>query len=287
MSFILFAWIASLGYALVTLTIKLTSKHSVKNPWLLNFLYNAGFLITTIPIALANHAGIPLHWEFIIATGFFYAASTMCFILAIYKLDASTISPLFNFRIAFSVILAALLIQEILPGWKYLLISIIFIFGLFTTIDERMHVKSFFQKPVAIALLGMVFTSLGGITTNRALMQDSYWTVSLWSPIFTVLFLCTLLPLFSKDAKKLSLKQLLIMLCIGFIDTIATFAATKAYAQNVGISSVIISLPISMFIAVVLSFFAPQLLEKHTVRVYVVRFVAAGAMIAAALILSQ
>lgn len=230
MSFILFAWIASIGYGLVTITTKLTTKHSIKNPWLFNFLYNAGFLVTSIPIALSYHAGIPTHWGFITATGFLYAASTMCFILAIYKLDASTISPLFNFRIAFTVILVALLIGEVFSLWKYELIAVIFIFGLFTTIDERMHIKSFFQKPVAIALLGMVFTSLGGITTNRALLQDSYWTVSLWTPIITVLFLFTLVPLFSRDAKKLSIKQLVIMLGIGFIDTIATFAATAAYA---------------------------------------------------------
>ncbi|HYK08946.1 MAG TPA: hypothetical protein VEW42_05600 [Candidatus Eisenbacteria bacterium] len=287
MSFILFAWIASIGYALVILGTKVTSKHSIKNPWLFNFLYNAGLLVTTIPIALFNHAGIPSHWEFIIATGFLYAASTMCFILSIYKLDVSTISPLFNFRIAFSVVLTALLIHEILPEWKYLLITVIFVFGLFTTIDERLHIKSFFQKPVAIALLGMIFTSLGAITTNRALLVDNYWTVSLWAPFFTVLFLGLLFPKFVQDGKKLVGNQVVTMLCIGLLDTIATFAANRAYRDNVAISSVIISLPISMFIAAAFSFFAPQLLEKHTVKVYIIRFVAAGLMIGAALKLSQ
>lgn len=286
MSFILFAWISSIGYSLVVLIGKLTSKYTVSNPWFFNFLYNCSLLLLTIPFAIANHAGIPVHWEFIILTGFFYALSTMCFVFALYKLDVSTISPLFNFRIAFSVILATLLIHEILPFWKYILIGVIFLFGLFTTIDEKFSFKSFFKKPVAVALIGMIFTSLGGITTNRALAVDSYWTVSLWAPIATVFFLFFTFPKFVKDIKKISPKPILVMLCLGAFDTIGTLASNKAFAENVGITSVIISLPISMFLAVLFATFAPKLLEKHTAKVYLIRFIAAGVMIVAALQLS-
>lgn len=282
MSFVFFAWIASLGYALVVIVGKLTSKHGLSNPWLFNFLYNVSLLVWVIPVALVNHAGIPTHWTYILATGVLYGLSTMCFVLALYKLDVSTYSPLFNFRIAFSVLLAALLIHEVLPLWKYELIGVIFFFGLFTTVDERFHIRSFFKKPVAIALIGMVFTSLAGITINRALIQNSYWTVSLWQSIVTVVFLSLTYKQFFKDVKNISFKPLGTMALLGLFDTIGTLASNKAFAQNVGITSVIISLPISMFIALLFSIFAPKLLEKHTTKVYVIRFAAAVIMILAA-----
>lgn len=287
MSFIYFAWIASIGYAFVVIVGKLTSKYSLSNPWLFNFLYNVSLLLWITPFALANHAGLPTHLEFILPAGVLYGLSTLCFLLALYKLDVSLLTPLYNFRVAFSVILAALLIHEVLPFWKYGLITIIFLCGLFTTMDENFHLKSFFKKSIFIALIGMVFTSLAGIATNRALLYDNYWTVSLWIPIATVSFLLLTMPKFYEDLKKITFKPLGIMIVLGLFDTIGTLAANKAFSQNVGITSVILTLPISMFIAVVLSFFAPQLLEKHTVKVYAVRFVAAGAMIAAALLLSQ
>ena len=62
--------------------------------------------------------------------------------------------------------------------------------------------------------------------------------------------------------------------------------ANKAYADNVSISTAIISLPCSMIIAVILSFFRSNLLEKHTVKIYLIRFIATAVMILSALKIS-
>jgi len=59
-----------------------------------------------------------------------------------------------------------------------------------------------------------------------------------------------------------------------------------AYKDNVVITSIITSLPISIVLTFIFSIFAPQLLEKHTLKVYAVRLIAAGTMIFAALKLS-
>ena len=60
-----------------------------------------------------------------------------------------------------------------------------------------------------------------------------------------------------------------------------------ALRQNISISMTIISLPVSMLFAILFSVFAPKLLEKHTMKVYAIRLIAAGIMVAAALGLSR
>ena len=69
--------------------------------------------------------------------------------------------------------------------------------------------------------------------------------------------------------------------------TFGMFAANRAFAVNVGISSAIMTVPLSMIFAVLFSVFAPKLLEKHTMKVYALRFAAAAIMIFAALRLSS
>lgn len=286
MSYLIFAWLASLFYGFFVIVTKLTSKYAITNPVLFNFLYAAGILTWTIPIALFNHAGIPHEWTNIVITGFLYALSGLFFITAIAKLDISTISPLYNFQIAFAVILSGIILHEQLGLLQYILISIIFCAGLFTTIDEKMKIHAFFKLPVLFALLGALFYALSGIFINKAVAGNSYWTVTLWVPCVTQLLLIFTFPFFRKDLKKISYKAFIAIFAIGAFDTLGTLAAIKAYAANVGISAAIISLPISLFLAIAFSLFFPKFLEKHTAKVYAIRITAAIVMVIAALKLS-
>lgn len=60
----------------------------------------------------------------------------------------------------------------------------------------------------------------------------------------------------------------------------------RAFAENISISTAIISVPLSMLLTVGLAYFRPELLEKHTAKVYAVRLVSAVVMFGAALALS-
>jgi len=66
-----------------------------------------------------------------------------------------------------------------------------------------------------------------------------------------------------------------------------TLAANQAYASNVGISSVILSLPFSMIITIVISVINPKILEHHTAKIYIIRSVSAVIMLISALQLSR
>lgn len=255
MSFIAFAWLASILYGSVIIITKLTSKYTIKNQLLFNFLYASSILLWTIPVGLLNHAGFPTHWGNIILTGFFYGISGLLYILAIYKLDVSTIGPLYNFQTAFAVILAGLLLGEKLVGWQYFLVIIIFIAGLFTSIDEKLRVQSFFQWPVFIAIVSALCLALADIYTHKAIVQNNYWTVTLWVPFVSELLFLSTIPFFAKEVKTLSVKPILALSIIGMFDTLAVLAINKAYAVNVSLSVVIISLPISLLFVIFLSMF--------------------------------
>src|SRR3989338_11479486 len=98
MPFYIFAWIAAITYGCVAITVKLTSKYSISNPWLFNFLFQLFVLIIIFPIALLNHAGWPTNWESIIYASIFFALFYLLYTMAMYRLDVTVFAPLFNFR---------------------------------------------------------------------------------------------------------------------------------------------------------------------------------------------
>ena len=92
-----------------------------------------------------------------------------------------------------------------------------------------------------------------------------------------------LYPKCKADIADINPKQYMSVAVLAIIAGIGDLAAYKAFEKNVGLSSVIISLPLSMVIAVIVAKWKPNLLENHPVKVYLVRFIATGIMIWGAL----
>ncbi len=286
MPFYIFAWIATITYGCVAITVKLTSKYSISNPWLFNFLFQLFVLIIIFPIALLNHAGWPTNWESIIYASIFFALFYLLYTMAMYRLDVTVFAPLFNFRAIMSVILAWLFLGESLTTNQIFLITVIFITGLFASIDEKLSLTSFFKPAIGIAIASVTSLALNNLFIKKAIIANSYWQLLMWQYVFSQILLLMTIPKFKNDIRKLTLKQIGVVLLIAIIFVIGELASTRAYAENVGISAVIISLPASMIIAFLFSIFAPKLLEKHTLKVYAIRFTAAAVMIFSALKLS-
>lgn len=284
--YILSAWIASFLFGVEGVIGKLTAKHTIKNPWLFNFVWNGIILIFTIPIAFVYHAGIPVVWAPIIAAALMYALSGVFYTWALYLMDISVLSPLFNFRTVFSVLLGAWMLHQMLSVWHYILMGIIFVAGLFVSFDERATLRSFFRFPILVAMIEMVIVAFLGVFTNQAVTQNGYWPTTLWIPILAQVMLTVTWPLFTKDLAGISRIQVGSLSAMAVAGTIGLLAANVAYAGNVGIASAIISLPFSMIIAFAFVLFAPKLLEHHSLKVYAIRFIAAGVMFIAALLLS-
>jgi len=285
-SFYWYAWIAAISSGFMVIMEKLTSKYTISNPWLFNFLLSFFILLFILPLALMNNVGLPHYWNGITLAAFFGSLFGILYILALYHLDVTVLSPLLSLRGVFGVILGVVFLGEVLKLNQIILISIIILGGIFVTIDEKFRLSSFIKPAVFVVILATLALALNGFFINRSATQITYWELTLWQCVISQLILLTTIPFFIKDLKRLNRKQILTTALIAFIFIGYNLAANKAFTANVGISSVIISFPASMIIAFILSIFAPKLLEKHTLKVYFIRFFAAAIMIFAALKLS-
>ena len=115
---------------------------------------------------------------------------------------------------------------------------------------------------------------------------NGFLEVSFWSNLLTVVFLLPTLPLFIKDAQKTALKSYSGIALTTILWTIGFLFLVKALAENISITSAIMSVPLSMLFVMILAIVSPKLLEKHTPKVYFIRKIAAVVMFVAALGLS-
>lgn len=287
MPFYVLAWIAGIFYGFESIIGKLTTKYSIKNPWLFNFIWSFVVLLIQIPPALAGHVSAPHSWNNLILASIFSTSAGIFFILSIYHLDASVLSPLFNFRTIYTVLISTIFLGDILTTNQYILIALIVIAGTAVTLEEKTSLKSFF-KPGLLFTQGLTLSlAIMGIYINKALSENSFWTVSLFVALLSQIFLLPTIVLFIKDIKKTPVKKYTGVIFMAVAGALGTLFSTLALDGNVSISTTIMSIPFSLIIAFLLSFIFPDLLEKHTVKVYIIRFVCAAVIIFSALRLSS
>lgn len=284
MSSIFFAWVASITYGLYAVVAKLVNKYKLKNIYQFSFFATLFSGIIMAVASYVNGGRIPLNWTYILLATIFLALGNVLYITALRLLDVSVMAPLFNIRVAITVILGVLILGETFSIRSIILIAIIFIAGFFSSMDEKFSFKSFFSKNIGIGLFFMLVLSIQSILINRAIDQTNYWTATLWIGLLAIIFSFVFLyPKFKKDLKTTKPKDYLGVGLLAVIGCIGDLSAFKAFENSVGLSSVIISLPLSMVIVFILSIWKPTLLEKHSLKVYLVRFIAAGIMIWGAL----
>jgi drug/metabolite transporter (DMT)-like permease len=286
-SFLFFAWLASILFGLEVVIGKFTSNHTVTNPWLFNFIWSLFIIILILPFALAHHVGIPHLTANLLLVSLFYALANILYIVSLQLNDVTAMGPLFNFRSVFSVILAVIMLGEKIGPFQILLIGIIFLAGILVNIDEKLKLKAFFRIGVLALMLMMLALSFYGIYTNLAIAQSGFWTTTLWSMVLAQFMFLLTIPLFWRDMVKTNIKKYTGLFIMSIASAGGTITANIAYAANVGISSVIIALPFSMIFTIIISMINPKLLEHHTVKIYAVRVIAAVIMLVAALQLSK
>jgi len=279
MPYYIYAWIGAVASGLIVITAKLTSKHSISNPWFFNFLLVLVTLFFTIPPALIYKAGLPVSWLPIVLAAIFSTLFNIFWIFSTYALDVSVLAPLFNFRAVFAVIIGGLFLNESLTSHQMSFVLIILIAGILASMDEKFSLRSFFKRSTIIGLFTMLFLASSGAFIKISLVKNSLWTNNLWIAIINAIFLIPTATLFYKDLKKIKISYILPIGAMGILSTITEFSANIAYGVNLGISSLIMNTPFSMIIAFLFSIFAPKLLEKHSLKIYAIRFTATFIMI--------
>ena len=285
MSFAFWAWSALFFYVIEILLGKILARHLVKNPWLFNFVWSLFILMLLVPPALMANVRVPGQWTDLLIASFFYALCSILYIFCLFRLDVSVLSPLFNVRTALSVFLGALLLAEWLTPRQYALIGVIIVAGFVVSIDEKFNLRSLFSRRMILAFALMVDLALMGIYVNRAVAAVGFWEATLWMAIIAQFMYLVTAPYFIDDLKRISRKQIGALLIMALAGTLGTVAVNKAYAINVSLTSVIISIPLSPVVAFLCSTRWPELLEYHPKRVYVIRLTVTAVMVLAAIAL--
>jgi drug/metabolite transporter (DMT)-like permease len=283
---LLYAWIASIVSGIEPLVIKATSRHLIKNSWLFNIFWVAFGIPLVAVFAISRGAGLPVNWLLTITLSFVHALFYIFYTISIYRMDVSTLAPLFSIRTIFAVILGVIFLHEHLSVLGVVLIAAIILASPLASYDERLKIKAFWQKSTILAILAMFVLALAGYLTNRSVAVNGFATTLLWQNIGVLCFLLPTGLLARSDFKQVNKRRLLPFIFLGVTEFLYTLTATRAYAHNLALSSAIVSLPLSMVFAAALSGKYGEVLERHSRRVYALRFGAAAIMVGSAIWLS-
>lgn len=283
---IVFAWIASISTGLEPLIIKATSRRQIKDPWLFNVLWLAISAPFIVLFALIRGGGMPADWFTLLLASATAAGFYVLYTLSIYKLDVTTLAPLFSLRTVFAVILGVLFLGETVSALGTALIVLIILASPLASYDEHLRLKAFLNKYVLLAVFAMLVLALEGYFVNRSAAANGFATTILWQDILSLLMLLPTLALANLDKERVTRKKLLPFVALGVTGFIYRATTTVAYAHNLALSSVIVSLPFSMVFAYLVSRRRPDMLENHPPRVYAMRFAGTAVMITAAIWLS-
>lgn len=283
---LIFAWMASLASGITPLVIKASSKSIVKSPWLFNILWVGFGIPLVVLLAIAKGGGMPADWPSILLLAVASAGFYIFYTVSLYKLDVTTISPLFSLRMVFAVILGLLFLGENISPLGLMLIATIVLTSPLSSYNEKLRIRAFFQKYVVLAIVAMVSLAFMGYFTNISVDKNGYATTLLWQDFLTLLLLLPTLRFAKLQKENFSPKKLAPFMLLGVTGFVYTATATLAYAHNLALSSVIVSLPLSMVLAYLLSKRYDRFLESHSSKVYAIRFLGAFIMVGCAIWLS-
>ncbi len=275
-TFVLFSLIAATSFAIAGIIEKLASKYAITNRWSLLFWYYVTFipflLLVPIlaPIALPTTAS---QWLTIAAYSLFFLLGNICFFTAIFSLDASVFSPFFQLQAAFLAVLAYLFLGERFPLANYLWITLALLGAVLITTDERMSPRSFFQRAIFLIIGMQLFHAITNMFAGFILRFTDFWNLMWWTGLVSTVFIVVFMMVVNGLKVKATWKQIQPIVWSNAVSFVGGLSLFRAFQENVTLSGVLSLMtgPITLFIAIVLSRFKPKLLEHHSPTVYAVR----------------
>lgn len=273
--YIIFAILAAIGFSLSNLIFKFTSKHNIANPWVLQFYSGLTLLPFLLILPVFFSVSFPRSgWQYIFLYALTFFLGNIFFLKAIYKLDMSTIAPLFQLQSALVGLLAFIFLGERFPIENYFLIIVMLIGATLVSIDEKMNWKSIFSLGVMLILLQQFFHALSNLFAGFALKSMNSFTFLFWgdslAELFTLGFVWFLI---GSRRLKIPWSQIKPLFIAGLFSTIGASSLFTAFQSNLTISSALalLTAPIVFGLTLTASIFKPELLEHHTAKIYILR----------------
>lgn len=274
----IFAWVALASFTIEALMGKYLLKRYQIATLAFNFARNSfGAIFAAILLLTRLPDGNLPYSESLIVAGICYAASNLLYIVAVSRLDISIFGALFNLRLVFSVIFAAVFAGEVPSPIKFALIFVICLTGITANYTDRGTHFPLLSKGFLAAIGTMIALASMAVAIKLSGHGGTPEIVGCYLLLIAFLTSCVTLPRCSREALTLiknrkACVDLAIMSTAGCLGTIF---ATYGYAANVGITSAIISIPITSGLSILLSLKVTSLFEQNSVKVYLVRGISA------------
>lgn len=274
--YIIFSLIAAFGFAFSSIANKFTSKHKISNNWVLLFYYYLTIIPFLFFLPFIFNVSIPQSgWTFIFLYAFVFFIGNIFFTIAIYRLDASTFAPFFQLQTAFIAFLAFLFLKERFPIENYLFLTVMLVGSILVSIDENFSIKTYFSFATLLIIFQQIFHAFSNLFAGFALKNMNSFTFMFWGDLTAFFLALIIIPFIGFNKLKVSFSQIKPLFVGSFFSTVAATFLFTAFQSNVTISSTLglLTSPIILIFTIFLSIFKPSLLEHHTKKVYLVRFI--------------
>ncbi len=217
-----------------------------------------------------------------VLSALFWVGGNTILFYALHKIDASTVGSLLPLKLLFVPFIAYLFLGELFPFSVYLWFIPLIIGGFLVTLDEHIHIKTFFRTEVGVMFIGLLLFVLTDIFLKKG--ADAIGSFQYFPVFFGCVTLVSLgfLPFVKKPSIMFS--QIRIFSVLSFLTVLINIFFVLALRNNVTLTNAIAMLnaPFLLLITFILSRFKPELLEKHPPRVYVIRAIGSLIMYGAA-----
>ena len=143
--------------------------------------------------------------------------------------------------------------------------------------DEKFNWRSFFSPSMLTLILVLIMSAGQSILINKALAITDFWTFNFWGYVFSLFGLVPIL-WWQKSQLRLPFKSILTLAGTASLYMVGILLENHSISLNPTGTAAILALPGGMLIAIILSKFNPELLEKHSWKVYALRLLSAAVM---------
>lgn len=269
-----FGIIATVLFSASGILNKLISKHQIKDRWAFLFYYYVTYLPFLLVLLALFEISFPTGYLFLtILYGALFLIANIFFFTAIYEMDISAYTPLFEIQTFLITLLAYPILGERFPTILYLYFGVAIFGAVLASYEEGFNLrKAFGQKPFWFMILSQVVFALSNIVAGQVLEITNSPNFIFWTTVFGTLPVL-LFPLTKLNEIKGGFKGALPMFISGLVVFPAALAFFKAFETNVTVPAVLLAVgtPLTFVATVSLSKIRPELLEKHPAKVYLVK----------------
>lgn len=275
MSYIWFALASAITFGFSILLVKYISKYIIKDSSSLLFW---GY-VTTLPFVafIPIWQGWQFDWSFILPVflhSLLLTSGTVFFIKGLKQTDASVIGPLFQLQSGFIVILAAIFLNEQHSTSLYGALLLLTLGAMFVSVTDKSKWRGLLEPGVISICIMQLLHAGANIAVGFALKNTNSWQILFYSMVFNSIISISI-AIAQKQPITRDLRKISWMLLRAFLTVLGTAFLYQAYKTNISISASfgLLSAPLVFVISLLSAWLVPGLLEKQSLKTYLIRVV--------------